>query len=270
MAVGTICLGIILLVLADVPASAQKAQEPIILKCSHNAPRTITVAVGFEEWGKEIEKRTNGRVKCEFYWASSLLKVAETVKGTGAGIADACFDVPAYHPSETPLATIGELGYVTDQPDAAARALSELNEQYPFFKKEFAQHNLKVMFFVPFPPNMIGFVKPVKTLEDLKGKKIRALGLNNEVVAKLGGTPVAIPLNDMYESLSRKVIDGFTGFGLSGVKGFKLDEVCKYYLDSGYGSYLVGVVFFNKTKWDSLPPDIQKTVEEVNAKAIDI
>lgn len=265
---GAICFGLIFNLIAFTSAFAQKKQ--IILKCSHNAPRNITVAMAYETWLKEIEKKTNGQVKAEFYWASSLLKVTETVKGTGGGIADVCFDVPGYHPSETPFSTIGELGYVTNNGDSAARALTELYKQYPVFEKEFEKHNLKVMFFVPFPPNMLGTQKPVKTLEDLKGRKIRALGLLNEVVAKLGGIPVAIPLNDLYESLSRKVIEGFTGFGISGVHGFKLDEVCKYYLDFGYGSYLVGVVFMNKDKWESLPPDVQKAIEEVNEKAIDI
>lgn len=270
LAVGTICLGLIVIGLAFTPASAQQAQKQIVLKASHNAPRNITVALAYEAWGKEIERRTNSQVKFEFYWASSLLKVTETVKGTGAGIADVCFDVPGYHPSETPLVTIGELGYITKTGDSAARALTELYEQYPVFKKEFEQHNLKVMFFVPFPPNILGVVKPARTLEDIKGKKIRALGLLNEVVAKLGGTPVGISLNDMYESLSRKVIEGYTGFGLSGVKGFKLDEVCKNYIDFGYGSYNVGIVFFNMDKWNSLPPEIRKVIEEVNTKAIDI
>jgi TRAP-type C4-dicarboxylate transport system substrate-binding protein len=265
---GAICLGFILGLSAFAPASAQ--QKPIVLKASHNAPRNITVAVAYEAWLKEIEKRTNGMVKAEFYWASSLLKVSETVKGTGAGIADVCFDVPGYHPSETPLSTIGELGYVTNHGDTAARALTELYQQYPVFNKEFDRHNLKVMFFVPFPPTIIGFVKPARTLEDLKGRKIRALGLLNDVVAKLGGTPVGIPLNDMYESLSRKVIEGYTGFGLSGVHGFKLDEVCKHYVDFGYGSYNVGIVFMNKDRWNSLPPDVRKVIEEVNVRAIDI
>ncbi len=265
---GAVCLGFILCLIAPMPTFAQ--QKQIVLKASHNAPKNITVAVAYEAWLREIEKKTNGVVKPEFYWASSLLKVTETVKGTGAGIADVCFDVPGYHPSETPLSTIGDLGYITNHGDTAARALTELYHQYPAFQKEFDQHNLKVMFFVPFPPNIIGFVKPVRTLEDLKGKKIRALGVLNEVVAKLGATPLGIPLNDMYEALSRKVIEGYTGFGISGVKGFKLDEVCKNYVDFGYGSYNVGIVFMNKDKWNSLPADVRKVIEEVNARAIDI
>ena len=46
--------------------------------------------------------------------------------------------------------------------------------------------------------------------------------------------------------------------------------MCKNYIDFGYGSYNVGIVFFNKDKWDSLPPEIRKVIEEVNTKAIDI
>jgi TRAP-type C4-dicarboxylate transport system substrate-binding protein len=270
LVVGMSCLLLLLAAGLWMEASAQQAPKPIVLKCSAMAPRDMPVMLGYEAWGKEIEKRTNGRVKCEFYWSESLLKVADALKGTGAGLADVCIDVPAYHPSDTPFATIGELGYMTSQVDATARALTDLYEEYPLFKKQFERHNIKVMFFVPFPPVIMGSTKPIQKMEDLKGKKIRALGWLNEVIAKLGGTPVAISIAEVYESLSRKVIDGYTGNILSAIKGWKLDEVAPYIIDFGYGSYLVEFICMNKDKWDSLPPDIRKIIEEVNKKGIDI
>jgi TRAP-type C4-dicarboxylate transport system substrate-binding protein len=231
-------------------------------------PRDMPVALGFEVWGKEVEKRTNGRVKCEFYWSQALVKAGDELKATGAGIADVAIETPSYHPSETPFVTIGELGFVTRSPDAVARALMDLLTKFPAFKGQYDRHNTKVVSFVPFPPNIFGSTKPIKTLEDLKGKKIRALGLLNEVFSKLGATPVAIPAPEIYEALSRGVIEGYTGFPLNAVKGFKLHEVAKYYVDFGYGNYLVQEIIFNKDKFNSLPPDIQKIVEEVNGETI--
>ena len=251
-------------------ASAQQTPKPIVLKCAAMAPRDMPVMLGFEAWGKEIEKRTNGRVKCEFYWAQALVKTGDEVKATGSGIADASFDVPAYHPTETPFATIGELGFITSQVDAVPRSLTELFKEFPVFREQYDRHNIKLMSFFPFSPNILGSNKPIKTLDDLKGKKIRALGILNEVFARLGATPVAIPVPEIYESLSRGVVDGFTGFPLTGVKGFKLYEPAKYYLDYRYGNYLVGEILFSKNRLDSLPPDIRQIIEKVSAETVDI
>jgi TRAP-type transport system periplasmic protein len=267
---GIICLMSILVAISITTVNAQQAPKPIVLKISSMSPRNMPVMLGFEAWGNEIEKRTNGRVKCEFYWSESLLKTADAFKGTGAGLADVCVDVAAYHPNETPFATVCDLGYITNQVDATARALTYLYEESPLFRNQFERHNVKAMFFVPFPPNLMGSVKPIQKLEDLKGKKIRAIGWLNEAMARLGATPLAIPVPEIYESLSRKVIDGYTGQVLSALKGWKLDEVAPYIIDFGYGSYTTQIICMNKDKWNSLPPDIRKMIEEINAKGADI
>lgn len=251
-------------------ADSARSATPIVLKCASMTPRDMPVALGFEVWGKEIERRTNGQVKCEFYWSQALVKAGDELKATGAGIADVAIETPSYHPSETPFVTIGELGFVSTKPDAVARALSQLLTESPAFREQYDRHNVRVASFVPFPPNILGSTKPVKVLEDLKGKKIRALGLLNEVFAKLGATPVAIPAPEIYEALSRGVIEGYTGFPLNAVKGFKLHEVGKSFVDFGYGNYLVQEIVFSKSKFSTLPPDIQKIIEEVNKETIDL
>ncbi len=267
--VGMFSLGLIWVSLFGTLHSANSA-APIVLKCASMTPRDMPVALGFEVWGKEVEKRTNGRVKCEFYWSQALVKAGDELRATGAGIADVAIETPSYHPSETPFVTIGELGFVSTKPDAVARALAQLLTETPAFREQYDKHNTFVVSFVPFPPNILGSTKPVKALEDLKGKKIRALGLLNEVFAKLGATPVAIPAPEIYEGLSRGVIEGYTGFPLNAVKGFKLHEVAKYFVDFGYGNYLVQEIVFNKNKFNALPPDIRKIIEEVNKETIDL
>ncbi len=265
--------GVVLILLAfsfSHPGNAFSAAAPIVVKLAAMAPRDMPVMLGVEAWGKEIEKRTNGQVKFEFYWSQALVKAGDELKATGAGIADASIDLASYHPSDTPFATISELGFVTSRVDAPARALGDLYREFPAFREQFEKHNVRMMSFIPFPPTTLGSTKPIKTLEDLKGKKIRALGLLNEVLAKLGATPVAIPSPEIYESLSRNVIDGFTGIPLSAVKGFKFHEVTKNFLDFGYGNYLTEWVIFNKNKWDALPPDVRQTIEKVNAETIDL
>ena len=57
---------------------------------------------------------------------------------------------------------------------------------------------------------------------------------------------------------------------MSGVKAQKLDETAKYYIDFGYGNYLTEFICMNTKKWNSLPADIRKIIEEVNAEGIDL
>jgi TRAP-type C4-dicarboxylate transport system substrate-binding protein len=166
--------------------------------------------------------------------------------------------------------TVTQLGYITKAVDAPARAITELYKENEAFREQFADDNIKIMSFVAFSPNIMGSKMPIKKLEDLKGHKIRALGLLNTVVEKLGATPVAIPAPDLYEALNRGVVKGFTGFPLSSVHGFKLEEVTKYFLDYGYGNYLVMMIGFNKDRWNKLPETIKKTIQEVNEESIDL
>ena len=264
------CLVGILITLPFFLLPAEGASGPIVLKASGVAARNIPNSQGFEVWGREIEKRTNGRVRFDFYWAASLLKPTDQMKGTGMGLADVSLAMPVYTPTDTPMATIGTVGFITEKVDAAARAMHDLYNTLPYFKNELERHNIKVMFFFPFPAPTMGTYSPIKTLEDLKGKKIRAVGILNQVVAKLGATPVNIPLPEVYEALSRKIVDGYTGSPLSAAVGDKFNEVVKYYLDWGYGNYSTQYVCFNKDKWDSLPEDIRQVIEEVNKRGTDI
>ncbi len=107
----------------------------------------------------------------------------------------------------------------------------------------------------PVPANVIQTLsKPVKTLEELKGLKIRGTGRVGDIVKALGATPMPIEMVDLYESLRRGVIDGNMG-PLEQLKGFKIGELIKYVTESWkVGSVFGFYVTMNKRKWDSLPP----------------
>jgi TRAP-type C4-dicarboxylate transport system substrate-binding protein len=111
--------------------------------------------------------------------------------------------------------------------------------------------------------------KPVKTLEDIKGLKVRAVGVMSDVIKALGAVPIPLEMPDCYDSLRRAVIDGIT-VDLSTLKYWKFAEVIKYVtadwqLGTGYTFYWV----MNKRKWDGLPPDIQKIFTEVASETRD-
>jgi len=157
-----------------------------------------------ESYAKEIEKRTNGRVKITVFSGGTLVAADKTYSGIVTGIADMGMSCMAYTRGKFPLSEVIDLplGYKT-----GVAATKLINRFYEKFKpKEY--NETEVMYFMAHSPGILHSKKPVYKLEDLKGQKIRCTGLAAKVVGKLGGVPVAMPMGETYDAISRGVVDG--------------------------------------------------------------
>ena len=104
--------------------------------------------------------------------------------------------------------------------------------------------------------------KPIKTLEDFKGMKIVATSpAMSETIKQLGGAPVPLTEADVYTALERGMVDGRFNMYESLVI-FKVMEVTKYRTNNVNFDVLGGMVVMNKKTWNSLPPDIQKIIDD--------
>jgi len=138
------------------------------------------------------------------------------------------------------------------------------NEYYDKFKpKEWNEFH--PLAFCASTPNVIGtLTKPVRTLEDLKGLKIRGTGRIGDIVKALGATPMPIEMVDLYEALRRGVLDGNLG-SAEQLEGFKIGELLKYVTASWKTGGCFGFyVAMSKHKWDALPPDLQKLFTDLS------
>ena len=216
------------------------------------------------EWGKEIEKRTGGKVQVTMFYGGTLTPPDKCYDGVVKGISDIGFSVFSYSMGKFPLTEVIDLplGY-----KSAVVATKLINEYYSKFKpKEF--DDVKVMYLHAHGPGILHTKGAVNKLEDLKGKKIRSTGTIAKIVTALGGSPVAMPMSDTYDSLSRGVVDG-TMAPVETLEGWKVGEVIKFTTEDFGAAYSVAFfVVMNKAKWNSLPPDIQKIIETVNEEWI--
>ena len=240
--------------------SATAADKPIELTYACMFPPTHIQSILPETWCKEVEKRTNGRVKITYYPGQTLLKGAKIFGGVEDGIADIGTSVLGYSRGVFPAMEAIDLpmGY----PNGTVATLV-INDFYEKFKpKSFSK--VQPMYFHAHGPGVLHSKKPVHTLEDLRGMKIRSYGFNAAMTTALGGVPVAMTQADVYEALQKGVADAT--FGPSEVlKGWKQAEVIKATTLCTSIGYTAGFfVVMNKEKWDSLPKDIQKIIEEVN------
>jgi TRAP-type C4-dicarboxylate transport system substrate-binding protein len=215
-------------------------------------------------WAKEIEKRTNGRIKINIFPGGTLTSPTKCYEGVVNGISDIGTSVLGYTQGRFPLTQITNLPMGYKNGLIATRLV---NEYYAKFRPK-ELDDVKVLFLFSHGPALISTKKPVYKLEDLKGMKIRS-GAFVETVAALGATVVAMPVNEAYDAISKGVVEGIMSTPES-LEGFKLAEVVKFTTEN-YGSAPGGGQFMvmNKAKWNALPQDIQTIMEKTSQEWIE-
>lgn len=246
------------------------SEKPITLKLSSFLPETGTEGMLGKWWGTELEKRTNGRVKVQYFFAEALVKTMDSLPAVSSGIADVQFFAPGYFPTQMALSGVSDLLFQTQSNWVSAKAYNEMAETFPPFQKMMKDNNIKLMSIWPASEVVMISRKPIKTLDDLKGKKIRALGLMNKAMKMLGATPVAMPLPEVYEALERGTIDTVTGLPYHLVMAFKLQEAAKNLINPGLGCYASGGYFMNLNTWNKLPDDIKTIINKLNQEFPDV
>jgi TRAP-type C4-dicarboxylate transport system substrate-binding protein len=244
---------------------AMAQTKPIELSYSifFPAPHKNTVLAG--EWAKEIEKRTQGRMKITLFPGGTLTPADKCYDGVVKGISDIGMSVLGYTRGKFPLTEVIDLplGY-----KSGVAATGLVNQYYQHFQpKEFEE--VKILYLHAHGPGILHMKKAVHKLEDLKGMRIRSTGLSAKVVSALGGTPVAMPMGETYDALKRGMVEGSMAPQES-LQGWKWGEVVKFTTESFGSAYSTAFfVAMNKEKWNALPPEIQKIIEEVNKEWIE-
>jgi TRAP-type transport system periplasmic protein len=253
----------VILSLHAVPALAQTKPVELSYSIFFPAPHRNTVLA--TQWAEEIAKRTNGRVKITMFPGGTLTPADKCYDGVAKGISDIGMSVLSYTVGKFPLTEVIDLPLGYKKGEAATKLV---NAYYQKFKpKEF--DDVKVMYLHAHGPGILHTKKPITKQEDLKGVKIRSTGTVAKIVGALGAVPVAMPMPETYDALQKGITDGVM-CPMEALQGWKLGEVIKSTTQNYGSAYTIAFfVVMNKDRWNSLPPDVQKIIEEVNAEWID-
>jgi TRAP-type C4-dicarboxylate transport system substrate-binding protein len=246
--------------------SSVTCADVIKLKLANYFPTTHMNSVMLGKYCEELNKKLAGKVEITQYTGGTLLTAPKMAAGIVTGIADIGFAHCSYTRGRFPVMEIMELPLGFPSPWIGGHVA---NDFYAKFKpKEWDAYHPIV--FCTSPVNVLQTLsKPVKTLEDLRGMKIRGTGRIGDIAKALGAVPMPVEIVDTYEALRRGVVEG--NFGpLEQLKGFKIGEIEKYVT----ASWKIGSVFsfylvMNKHKWDSLPADVQKTITDYSKDFLD-
>ncbi len=241
-------------------APAVQAQQ-IVIKWSHALPVGGTMGVGATKFAEAVQSRMGDRVKVEVFPAAQLYKSLDGINALRRGEVQIVHEGNAYLSSLVPQAGVFELPFIFETWEQGFAAVDGPVGEEVF--KRLEPKGIKVIanFALAFY-DVVNAKRPVKTLADLKGLKIRALGRVSELALKeLGASTVSISASELYTALSSGVIDGVV---ISPVSIFdrKLYEVQKY-LTLSHEQFVFLPVMVNKKFWDGLPADVRTGLEKI-------
>jgi len=242
-------------------ASAQTPQ--VVLKLHHFLAPTSNAQVRFlTPWARKVEKDSGGRIRIDLYPNMQLGGTSPLLYDqVRDGIVDIAWTLPGLTPGRFPKIEVFELPFVADKSAVAnAQAVQALYEAQ--LRDAFKDvHPICVW---AHDQGVIHTTKPVATLPDLKGLKLRApTRLSAEALRALGANGIAMPVTQVPDALSVRAIDGCV-VPWEVVPSIKVGEYTKFHAEFGASPALYTATFIlamNRQKYAALPPDLRKAID---------
>jgi TRAP-type C4-dicarboxylate transport system substrate-binding protein len=218
-------------------------------------------------WAAAVEKATNGRVKMQML-AKHPVAPGGTFDGVRDGVMDVSYVTASYTPARHPLPLLAELPGSGGSAEINSVAFSRIHWKHLHNAGEYKGVKLLGVF-THGPGQMFLVKKPVNSVAEIAGMKIRSGGGISEASAKaLGASPLVKPAPESYEILASGVADG-TFFPAESIKSFNLDKVVKHATIFPGGFYSSAFGFFmNEEKWNKLPKQDQDAIMSVSGEAL--
>ena len=254
---------------ADAPATDTPAADlpKIELSLALHDPVTSRMATAMQEWADDVNARTNGGLTITLYGSGTLCPGNEALNFVMDGAADMGWLFTMYFPGQFPLSEVTTLPMIGAVHSAqVAETLWDLYEYSPEMREE-VDSKIHVLQMYSNPANIIATsTKPVDSVDNIQGLKIRTAAGNITEVAKLwGASPENVPVGEIYDALEKGNIQGCV-WDWHGLEAFKVYENLTYYPDNMYthsGVYMLGM---NIAKWESLPQEYKDVLTETTGR----
>ena len=243
-----------------VPASAQ---QTITLRLHQMLPPQATIpARALVPWAQKVERDSGGRIRVQLFHAMQLGGAPPALFDQAKdGVVDLTWTVLGYTPGRFPKTEVFELPFMSGNAEASSRAIQEYVEKYA--PEEFRE--VKLIAVHTHGPGLFHTKTPVTGLESLRGMKIRGGSrIINNMLTKLGATPVGMPVPAVSEGLSRGTIEGTT-IPWEVAPALKVQELVKNHTTfaGDKGLYTQTFAFsMNRASYDRLPADLKKVIDD--------
>jgi TRAP-type C4-dicarboxylate transport system substrate-binding protein len=263
----TRCLGGALALLGALVTATSAVAQTTVLKYSNWLPAGQAMRVEvIEPWIEEVAKVTQGRVKIE-----TLPKVVGTLPAqfdvARDGQADLVVFIPGYTPNRFDVLEVLQMPFISDNPEVLAPIADRFYRQHLAAYGEF-KGVFPLSVYVVSPGQLFNSKRPLRTMADFKGLKIRSPQPSaTQALSLLGAVPVNKPVSETYELMSSGVLDG-TLMPPESIPAFKLTDLVSYATIVPGAIYnTVLVLGINEGKWNSLRPEDREAIMSISGEA---
>ena len=214
-------------------------------------------------FAEEVKQKSNGRLIITPFYAGDLVPSDDTFKATSQGIIEMGQTCGVLWSGEEPILGLqfglpfGFKGSLED-----VKALVDKTGLFELWSKAYARKNchlLGVHTYGPYPA--IASNKPIRTVEDFKGLKVRAILDVADIMKELGAAPGYVPGGEIYMALKLGTFDAAT-YSVDAVRGFKWYEVMDYFILPYWIDWYFGDIIINMDAWNELPDDLKQVLGE--------
>ncbi|MEM7695667.1 MAG: TRAP transporter substrate-binding protein [Pseudomonadota bacterium] len=248
-------------------ATAASAQTTSLRIQTHFSPETLSGQMA-AEFVEDITAMSNGDIQIEMFYASSVVKSAETFDAAATGILDCDMTGGAYQTGKNPAFQFaGDLngGYANPYQQYAwllhGGGYDALNELYNAHNMEF------IGWWIP-GPESLSSTSPISGTDDLKDWKFRSPpGIITMIFQNLGASPIVMDFNEIFTALETGIIDGADAANLTNNIGLGLYDIARHTNYPGFHSMPADHLACRKDVWDSMP-DHHKAILKVGMQAL--
>jgi TRAP-type C4-dicarboxylate transport system substrate-binding protein len=219
-------------------------------------------------WTREVAKLSNNQLTVRLFPAMQLGgRPPDLYRQVVQGISDITFTLPGYTSGDFPMMALTELPGTAESAEDGTRKIWKLFDK--FLARDFKESKV-LMLWNSDSASLMSRAKPIRTLEDLKGMRIRTpSAAQSAQLEALGAIPIDMPANQIYNNLDRGVIDA-SMIPMSAALDFKLIEVVKYFTINaplGRSPFLVAM---NRPRYEKLPADLKKVIDDTTGLTLSL
>jgi TRAP-type C4-dicarboxylate transport system substrate-binding protein len=242
---------------------ASPAQETRLLFTSLS-PAGSPNSQFFNSWAQRVNDQSGGALKIEVRDGTALANFGNSYDRVNSDVVQIGWVQPAFIAGKFPLSEVTNLPFMTDDDVNCSIALwryykspvmaAELQDVVPIWASCLAQSGLH-------------FAKAPRSDTELNGLKMRVAGkVPSQIVERMGGTPVSMTAESIYEALQRGTIDGMVT-SWAAFEPYKFQEVAFYHVEVPIGSN-PSMFMMSRKKYESLPPAARKALDDNSGEAI--
>jgi TRAP-type transport system periplasmic protein len=252
--------GLVAAFLAASPVSAQT----VTLKLGADTASTGSLWTNeLKPWAEKVMAASGGSLKIEYYPDGLLSKMGDTFDRVTTGVVDIAWDLPLVYGRRFQSMTVLGVPGLYEVPEDAAAALWRMYQKGAV-GQEFS--DVRMIAFLVNPNVSVFMKKPLADAGSLKGVKVSVGSkLRADIVQNLGGVPVSLRVPELYQALSKGVVDGsMTNYGV--VQAARLEDQVHWFLDGPMGG-AVATLYMSKKAYDGLPAAAKKAIDDNSGEA---